>query len=280
MGPVDYAIEEVKSCIPPQLLALVFSANSRGYQQTPGAMEAVIRERVIEGRVRRVVDTAGATMDEIPLQGLVFTPVNQDVGNRGAQTVFIPKDRTQGRSISSTIALAYGSVSSAAGMGHLAHPSATSYGVPGSSIMLDAALGVLNSNTPQGPIQAASVSLAGENVILIEDYIPLNTNLYLRCILKSDSEFSHIRPQAYGPFSELVVLATKAYIYNNYYIELGKGFLVGGMELPQIQTLVDEYRDANELFLTFLKEKWYKIAAMNDPLRKQRHLKMMIGGKV
>lgn len=279
MGPVQYAIEEVKSQIPPQLLSLVFSASGRMFSSQPGAVEASIRERVIDGRVRRVVDTAGAVQDEIPLAGLDFIPVTPGNVGRSALTVFIPKDRTQGRTISSAIALAYGTSAQGMAYGHPSNIPGYLTGMQGSSVMLDAALGVLNSNTPQGPIQSAAVSIVGENVVLIEDFVPYANNVFLRCLLQSDSEFSHVRPQTYQAFSELVVLATKAYIYNNYYVELGRGLLVGGMELPQIQTLVDEYRDSNELFLTYLKEKWYKISAMNDPIRKQRQLKMMIGGR-
>jgi hypothetical protein len=280
MGPVEYSIEEIKARIPPQLLALVFSSTGRLFSQNPGAIEAAIRERVIDGRVRRVVDTAGATQDDIPLFGLIFTPITQGSIHRSAQTVFIPKDRTGGRTISSALSLVYGSTSSALTGSHPTNNPSMGSGISGSSVMLDAALGVLNSATPQGPIQSANVSCVGENVILIEDYIPQGNNLYLRCLLKSDSEFSQIRPQTYQAFSELVVLATKSYIYNNYYIELGRGFLVGGMELPQIQNLVDEYRDADSLFLEYLKEKWYKISSMNDPVRKSRQLKMMVGGRV
>lgn len=280
MGPIEYSIEEVKARIPPQLLSLVFSGNGRLFSTNPGAVEAAIRERVIDGRVRRVVDTVGATMDDIPLFGLTFTPVTQGNSNRSSQTVFIPKDRTNGRTISSAVSLVYGTTAAALAYGHPSNSPTMSTGVTGSSVLLDAAIGVLNSAMPAGPIQSANVSLVGENVVLIEDYIPQGTNIFLRCILKSDNEFSHIRPATYQALSEMVVLATKAYIYNNYYIELGRGFLVGGMELPQIQNLVDEYRDADSLFLEYLKEKWYKISAMNDPVRKSRHLKMMIGGQV
>ncbi len=280
MGPIEYAIEEVKARIPPQLLKLVFTSTGQFFAHNPGAVEAAIREKVVDARVRRVVDTAGATQDDIPLFGLTFVPVTESNSHRSSQTVFIPKDRTQGRTISSAISLVFGTTAAALAYGHPSNSPTMATGANGSSVLLDAAIGVLNSAVPQGPIQSANVSLVGENVVLIEDYIPQGTNIFLRCILKADDEFSHVRPATYQAFSELVVLATKAYIYNNYYIELGRGFLMGGMELPQIQNLVDEYRDADSLFLEYLKEKWYKISAMNDPTRKSRHLKMMIGGQV
>lgn len=277
MDPVSYAIAEVRDHIPPQILSLVFGPSGSIFIQNSDSVEAAIRDKVIEGRVRRVTDSAGAMLLEIPLAGLTAEKMEFHEINRFSYIFRIPKDRTNGRRITSALALAFGNTSMT-GVGHSAHGNTYSGSGCGYSAMSDAANGMLAANAPIPIVQTALLTIIGENVVMVEDYIPIARNLFLRCLVSHDNEFTNIKPQSYQAFAELVVLATKAYIYNNYNINLGKGYLVGGQELPEIRSIVDEYRDANELFLTYLKERWYKTSRMNDSRRFQRQLKLLSGG--
>lgn len=279
MDAVTFAINEVKHSIPPQILALVFTPtvrqmlNHHEIHNPNQALDAAIRAKVIDSRVRQFADNAGAMMVELPLED-----VPRQELNRFSFVYNIPKTLTQGRLITSALALSYGNNSNM-GLSSTASNFHQNYGIScGHGPMLDAGASVAMSHSPIPNVQSANVSLIGENTVLVEDYAPLARRAWLRCLLSNDNEFTNIKPQTYAAFSRLVVLATKAFIYNTYYIELGAGYLTGGMELPEIKQIVDEYRDANDMFLEEYRERWVKTAALQDPRRKQRHIKMMTGG--
>lgn len=279
MDPISYAIAEVRSRIPPQLLAIVFGPTGNIFVSNPEAVEAAIRDKVIESRVRRVCDTAGAMMVEIPLNGLSPQRMEFQEINRFSYVFRIPKTLTNGRRITSALAIAYGN-NSQMGIGYHAHHQSYTGGGCGNSPLTDAASGLLAANSPIPIVQSALLTMIGENTVMVEDYMPLARSLFLRCLVANDQEFTNIKPQSMPAFAELVVLATKAHIYNTYYINLGKGYLVGGQELPEIRELISEYRDADELFLTYVKEKWNRIAQMNDSRRFQRRLLLLSGGNI
>lgn len=279
MDPISYALSEVRASIPPQLLSIVFGPTGNIFVSNREAVESVIRDKVIEGRVRGICDTAGAMMVEIPLNSLSAERLEFTEINRFSYVFRIPKTLTNGRRITSALAIAYGN-NSQLGVGYNGHHQSYYGSGCGNSPLQDAANGMLAANSPIPIVQSALLTLVGENVVMVEDYMPLARSLFLRCIVANDQEFTNVKPQSYPAFAELVVLATKAYIYNNYYINLGKGYLVGGQELPEIRELVSEYRDANELLLTFVKERWNKIAQMNDSRRFQRRLLLLSGGNI
>lgn len=274
MDPITFALTEVRHSIPPYVLALVFSPAGRQFAHHQGAVDAAIRDKVIEGRVRAYVDTKGPTEIEIPLAGIA-----PEFIDRFNQVWRIPKERTQGRRITSALAISYGQFGiGGVGMSSGLHNPYNSSGGCGYSQTMDVASGIMQSHTPIPIVQSAFLSIIGDNVLLVSDYMPLGRELWLRCLLSSDSEFSFLRPQSYGTFAQLVVLATKAFVYNNYIIEMDRGVLSGGQELGAIRNIVEEYRDANELFLEMVRERLGKMVAMNDPRRVHRHVKMITGG--
>lgn len=274
MDPISFALLEVRNSIPPHILSLVFNPVGRQYAHHQGAVEAAIRDKVIEGRVRAYVDSKGPTEVEIPLSGL-----QPDFLDRFNQVWYIPKERTQGRRITSALAISYGQMGiGGVGMSSgMQNPFNTGGGC-GYSPMMDTAAGIMHSHAPIPIVQSAFLSIIGENVVLVSDYMPLGRDLWLRCLLSSDSEFSFLRPQSYPVFAKMVVLATKAFIYNNFIIEMDRGVLSGGQELGAIRNIVEEYRDANELFLEMTSERLGRVISMNDPRRVQRHVKRITGG--
>jgi hypothetical protein len=282
MDALTKAVSEVKYTIPPQILNLVFSKNGIRYANNPGALEAAIRDKVIDPRVRIDVDLIGAIQVEIPLDTPMVNPIvsspSPDTYDRFTYVYTIPKVMTQNRRITSALAYSY-SYNGNLGMsmsGSAAHSQLTQCGL---GAMSDAVNAVSEAMAPIAINQTARVSIIGENVVLIEDYIPLPRQSFLRCLVSHDTEFSTIKPQTIPNFAQLVVLATKAYIYNVYRIELDRGFLQGGQELGSIRDVVDSYSDAEQMYQEFLKEKWRKISYMNDPSRMQRMAKRITGGK-
>lgn len=281
MNAIQFALNEVRHSIPPQVLKLVFDARRMsGVQyfgnepQLPTALTAQIRSKVIDARVMPMINCIGATQAEIPLNSLPAEFID-----RFRYMYRIPKELTQGRSIVSVSGISYGTHSMYAGIGNsIASPiSPAQCGVSAVSM---AQRQLIASHAPIPVSQTANVTLIGENVVLVEDFTPVPTTFFLRCMLSHDEELTRINPASYPDFAEMVVYAVKAFIYNNYYIELGAGELVGGMQLGQVKDIVDGYADANELLITFFKERWGKVSYVNDDGRYRRAVRKTLGSLV
>ena len=54
--------------------------------------------------------------------------------------------------------------------------------------------------------------------------------------------------------------------------------LRGGHNLGKFKDIIENYADANELYDSYLKEKWQKISLLNDRESTTRLLKMVVGG--
>lgn len=267
MDAIGYALAEVKDRIPPQVLQLVFKPAARTLRHETRDIEYAIRDKVIEGRVRRAVDAIGATEVEISLD----TIRRQEV-NRFIHIYKIPMSLTGGREITSAVALSY-STNSAGNMSAFGMAQA---GTCAPTLVQNAAMRVGQSHSPIVVNQTSNLSIIALNTVMIEDYAPISSQSFLRCILASDSEFSNIKPPYYHKFAQLVLRATKAYIYNVYEVELGMGKIVGGVELSEIRNVVERYSNADEDFEDYLENTWRKTAQLNDPKRKQRQIRMLV----
>lgn len=264
MDPIQKALAEVRFAIPPDILNRAFVPKTLYGQPTAVNLDSMIREKVIEARVRVDCDLQGGTQINLPLGNL--TPEYLDLYNLIYR---IPKHMTQNRSITRVLdmAVGYGSVWGT-----------TNMGLQGSSPLLDAASGALAAASPIPIVSTAYVDLIAENTVLISDALQFPVNAYLRCIVENDKDFTTLPPQAFHYFATLVELATKAYIYNTLTIQIGSGEIQAGQELGRFKEIVDGYADANDLYKEFLRDTWREVAVMSDPISFQETLRMLTGG--
>lgn len=266
MNPIQKAIMDVKYKIPPHILQAAFVHREFGHRPLPVDVDALIRDRVINARVMVDCNLVGGQQVVIPLS--TVAPEYLD-----PRTIVyrIPKSLTQGRSITRVLAMGVG-------LGTIASNivNRNSYGY---SAVLDAADAVVDSHAPVPMVSTAYLRLIAENVVMVTEMVALPSNVELRCFLENDEDFSQLRTTAYPKFSRLVELAVKAYIYNELSIPIGQGQLVGGMELGKFREVVDGYADANELYDTYLQETWTKVALFNDGTSRERHLRLISGGR-
>lgn len=264
---VSKALDEVKFRINKRVLEKVFITRHQTGWRNPQPLsldEQILRE-VIRPRVMVDCNLVGGTEAIIDLNGLIA-----DRANDYTSVYRIPKDKTQGRSIQSVLNITFSDPTKASSYGVAAGNQATS--------MLQAASSVMNAMGSIPITSTARVSLIGENVVMVRDTVVLPANIYLRCILENDEAMSHIQLKSYVHFSNLVTLAVKAYIYNEYIVEMDMGELHGGQSLGVFKTLIEGYADAEELYQTYLLEKWQKVALMNDVESYTRLLRSVIGG--
>lgn len=267
MGPISKAIDEVKFRIPRRILEEVFLKRNWGGRGAPISLDEEILKAVVRPRVLVDCNLVGGTEAFIPLDGV---PVER--ANDYTSVYRIPKDRTQGRTIISALNVTFSDPTRAAAYG---------YGTAAGgnySIMQNVGQGVMDAHGAIPVTSTASVQLIAENTVMVRDTTLLPANIFLRCVLANDENMSHIQIKSYREFAKLVEHAVKAYIYNTYIVEMDMGQLVGGQNLGVFKEIVTGYADEEDLYQTFLAERWQKVAFMNDRETYNRFLKMKIGG--
>jgi hypothetical protein len=78
---------------------------------------------------------------------------------------------------------------------------------------------------------------------------------------------SHIVNKALIDYAQLVILATKAYVYNNLVIPMDRGVIMNGVANNKMQEIIDSYSDANVQYDEYYQENWGKVTFMNDRRR-------------
>lgn len=265
MNALRKSLDDLKFTIPKPILETVFVKRHSNYRIAAPSLDEQILNSVVRPRVYIDTNLVGGAEILVPLLGLAGEEVNTtDMVYR------IPKNLTQNRSIMSVLNITYVDPSSMV--------SAGSFSSCGVTLEQTQADNLLNALSPLPMISTGRVTIIGENVVLVRDSIRIPTNSYLRCIVAHDEAMSHIQPRSYKAFCKLVEYAVKAFIYNEYIIEVDMGELRGGHNLGKFKDIIEEYSDANELYETYLTEKWQKISFCNDRESYGRFVKLIVGG--
>lgn len=272
MSITAYSLDQVKFEIPAEVLQEAFMprrydpARRERYRdnQLGVSVDSNIRKEVIEGRVAIDVNLCSGVETVISLGSL--TPERIDAWNLIYR---IPDKLTGGRSITAVYSVNYGiGYHTQAGIGSMHR---------GSSIT-DATAAVMMASSPIPDTSSPYVALVGDNTILINDAQAISQTLWLRCMLTHEPNFANIKPAYYRKFAEMVVLATKAMVYNKLVIALDEGQIKAGSNIGRFREIVDNYADANQLYKEFLHDKWRVSSTMNDVEKYRSILKMSVGG--
>lgn len=258
-------LDEVKYRIPRAILDIVFVPRNIRWRQVPPSMDEQIMALVIRPRVLVDCNLVGGTEAFISLNN-----AHAERADYNTTIYRIPKTLTNGRSINSVLNITFSDPNRMSSFGVAAQQQSTT--------MLQLGSGVMDTHSAIPITSSARVQLIGENVVMVRDSVIIPPNSYLRCILANDENMSHIQTRSYPHFSNLGVLAVKAYIYNEYIIQLDVGQLLGGMSIGKFKEIIDSYADSEELYQLYLKEKWTKVAYMNDLTTNERFLRTIISG--
>ena len=264
MYALSKLLDEVKFRIPRTILDTVFMPKNY-WKQAPMNIDEQIMALVIRPRVLVDCNLVGGTEAFINLDGISF-----ERSDDYTSVYKIPKALTNGRSITSVLNITFSDPTKVSSYGVAAGQQNTMMLQTGSSVM-DAFGSIPVTST-------ARVQLIGENTVMVRDTVILPANIYLRCILADDENMSHLQLRSYPIFATLGVLAVKAYLYNEYIVQLDMGELRGGQQIGKFKEIIDGYADSEELYQTHLREKWQKVALMNDSESYNRWMKLLIGG--
>lgn len=266
MNPIQKAIDNVKFKIPPQIMRTFFVSSNLVNRAQNINIDDNILSLVIRPRVLVDCNIVGGVEINVDMIGIQSDIIDQ------LTTVYrIPKERTQGRSIMSVLSLSYVNANATINWG-------SSSPMSNVSAVGSVHQALLSSVTPAPVTATTAVRLIGDNVVEVRDSLRYTGTGSLRCVIANDENMSHLQPRSYHDFAKLAEYAVKAYIYNNYVVEMDMGQLHGGQNLGTFKEIVDSYSDANELYDTFLKEKFTKIQMMNDREAMTRHTKSLISG--
>lgn len=127
------------------------------------------------------------------------------------------------------------------------------------------------------PTGTPEAYLVAPNVIFLP-INPVNRNCHLRCTIENDPNLGNYSQKAMFDISELVILATKGYIYNKLMLGTTITANTGGNVDGRIREIIDSYSDAWELYREFLKMKFKKITLLDNKEWHQRLIRLGLGG--
>lgn len=284
-SPINYALSRIRREIPDEVLRQVFTPTlnhlDTRYRFSASTIDAQIKQKVIDEIVRIDTDTFGTQEVLIPIGDLPReTMTGMTTGSGEGWVVRIPRDRLNGRSITSPLSITlspYGHTGMSAFGMSVGHFGTSQVNTCGTSSITNLIAQSIDATAPMSLNQTAHVHLIGENTIYCEDYLP-QQNLSLRALVSSDPEFTFLRQPSWFDFGSLCVYACQGYIYNNYRIRLDEGQIIGGVSISEFKNVVDGFSDAYENYKSMIKEEWRAIVAINDKSRTTRLVRMLGGG--
>jgi len=90
----------------------------------------------------------------------------------------------------------------------------------------------------------SNLDLIATNTILVNDNVYSISSGYIEVVLENNKNLSNIKRGNQLDFSEMVILATKSYIYNKLIIDLDKGSLYYGHDLNKVSDIISSYETA------------------------------------
>lgn len=273
MDLITIALDRVGFEIPQEVLRYTFSPTRydpskngliRDYS-TGVSNDTVIRRQVIDARVMVDINLCSGVELFIPLNGCPAKMVD-----RWTYVYTIPKELTQGRSITVPYGLSYGQGNNMGQAGSFSEDR---------SMVLEAAAGLIQSNSAWTQVQSAYCTLVADNVVEVTNMSRVPGISYLRCLVSHEPNLANIPPHYADKFTELVILAVKAYIYTRTIIPLDEGAIRGGASLGRIREIVDSFADANQMYKEFLKDNWRKSGVMANRAQHHRLLRYTVGSR-
>jgi len=268
MNAISIALQEIRYCIPYEVLQLAFVENEPfvGYVRNELiSLDERIRNSVIRTRVMTNCNLVGGD----PITVYLNSPGIQINEILPAEYVItIPKQYTLGRSIIAALSI----------VSNFGYLNTASFGY--TSPLVSSANNMYNNLSNETIMHSSRLEMIGDNVLIVKDPSMYLFNTALRCVVENDVNMANLHPRFIPAFANLCVLATKAFIYNHCKIKMDQAFLYGGHELNAVTEIVDSYSDAEQMYQEFLKIQFRKIMYMNSSNNMSRTIRSMFGNNI
>lgn len=263
MNPIQYALNTMmKGNIPKQILNYAFQRTRSRNGVRMHSMEQEIRSVIIDERVLPDIGLRSGTELRIPLNACRCEQVD-----RLTYVYYVEPHQTQNRTINqvTSVSLGNGSWSDYA-VGY----NNSVGGYAGGSTMGRETGALVDASMGPTVISTGDLNLVGHNAVMVRFTSAFGRNLILTCRVADDDQLTSIRPTVFPEFAQLVIAATKSYLYNNLIIEIDEGLLQGGQQLGAFRDELSNYSTAEETYQQLLSE-WRQISMYNDPTQRRRH---------
>lgn len=264
MNAVNIALNNIKFNISPEILNIAFHEQNEMIN-TAISIDEMVMSKVIRPRV----------MVDANLVGGIHLAVNLDYCtidriSNSEYIITVPKEVTNNRAVMTALSIIPGSAV------NIVNTSAGTKGNPALPLAMD----MMNNLSNDTVINTTRLELIGDNKILVQDPSMAMSRGILRCVVENDNNMSNLSPRSFPVFSNLVLYAVKAYIYNHLVVKINQGYIWRGHELGIIKDIVDGYADSNETYSDYLINTYQKVAFMNDSDKMSRLTMSMIGNSM
>lgn len=268
MNIIVKAVQDAMYIIPEDILKATFLPRVRGYARGAETLEQAIISQVVNSRVVPDANIAKGEHMTIWL-GDLKPKIIQDY-----RVIFeIPANKLLGKTILSVLSVSYAPYTG--GIGSLGY----AFGGTGPMFAQDtmtATQQMVEASSAIPNVSTAKVEIMGENVLMIEDSQRFTTQYHVQVYVTDSNYLNKIDPRSYEYFSTLVEYAVKAHVYRKLRLTIDRARIEGGSELGVFKDIVDEYADSETNYRTFLREKWAKVAFMDNRPRYSRFLKAQV----
>ena len=248
MNAINKAISEVYYHIPSEILNLCFNDNPAS---AVVSIDDAMLTRVIRPRVLSDCNLVGGIETYIPANSCYVTDYSKEYIKE--YIIEVPKHVIHNKNIISVLGL-FSLVTQQTRMDN-------------GNAITSAASDLLRSISPETRISTSRLELVGNNKILVTDPNVWFVNGVIKCVVENSYNLSNLSPRSYIQFSQLVILAIKAYIHNYMIVKLGQGYIYNGHELGIVNDTINNYESANDEYREYLSTTWSKVAYHNDQTR-------------
>lgn len=265
MSAINFILRKIRSKIPERILIEAFTKGEPEGLEHYVSLDERITEKVIRGQVMLDLNIYSQRVVHVPLNGL--QPKIDYYNN----AVFkIPLDRTFGSYIVRARGFSPTSFNPLSGEMSALTPT------QGQKAKLGCFKGNWLTDKVEKMVERSKgggggmdynveIEVKGPNVVLLHDCAGLVfANLILECVLEYDSQLNQIKPTSYPILAEAAVLATKAYIYQQLFLDLDSGALEYGQSFGRFDQIIEGYESASDDYDEYIKMKVRKVLFAND----------------
>lgn len=264
--PLDHAIMSVASKIPPQILEIALRHSNKKYHQNNNLTEWICN-KIINYRVLKDVNLTAGQVKTIILKPSWIESTTRDheayAGDDGPWTIYrIPPDVRDNKSISQvmTVQFPYHTYQSTG----IANADVAS----GGWSLVDQVDQIINSYTNAIPRNHPLVTLMSGDLVKLTPSQYTRQFWLLTCRINYDETFNNLPDSSIRILSDLVLFATRSWIYNNLIVEIDRSVQETGMDIGTIRSIVEGYANAEEQYEeAYLK---FRGASVLDPEYRRR----------
>lgn len=245
--PLDHAIMSVANKIPPQILDIGIRYSNKKHHENNNLTEWLCN-KIINQRVLKDINITAGQVKTIVMKPDWIEQMPRDhgswAGDDGPFTIYrIPPEARDGKSISQVCTVQFPFYTmETAGLSDAALVST------GGFSLADQLEQLTNSYTMTTPRNHPVVTLLSGDLIKITPTQYVRQHWLLTCRINYDETFNNIHDASIRILSDLVVLATKSWLYNNLIVEVDRAVQETGLDIGTIRSIVESWSGVEEQY--------------------------------